>query len=66
MRRTGMAARISGIGGTAFGRHEGADTLALMTRAANAAIADAGVARKDVDGILVGYSTAMPDRKSVV
>ena len=44
MRRTGMAARISGIGGTAFGRHEGADTLALMTRAANAAIADAGVA----------------------
>ncbi len=60
MTRTGTAARISGIGGTAFGRHEGADTLALMARAANAAIADAGVARGEVDGILVGYSTAMP------
>lgn len=53
-------AQISGIGGTSFGRHEGEDTLSLMATAANAAIADAGVARTEVDGLLVGYSTAMP------
>lgn len=53
-------AQITGIGGTSFGRHEGEDTLSLMAMAANGAIADAGVERNAVDGILVGYSTAMP------
>ena len=43
-----MKAHISGVGGTAFGRHEGQDTLQLMARAANGAIGDAGVNRYDV------------------
>ena len=55
-----MKAHISGVGGTAFGRHEGQDTLQLMARAANGAIGDAGVDRAEVDGLLVGYSTGMP------
>ncbi|UOM35279.1 thiolase family protein [Acuticoccus sp. I52.16.1] len=53
-------ARIAGIGDTRFGRHEGRDTLDLMAEAASAALADAGRERGEVDGLLTGYSTAMP------
>ncbi|MGE0716364.1 MAG: thiolase family protein [Alphaproteobacteria bacterium] len=51
---------IVGAGDTAFGRHAGATTLDLMTRAAAAALADGGLARGDVDGLLCGYSTTHP------
>ena len=53
-------ARIVGVGDTAFGRLEGRDTLDLMSQAAERALADAGLARDAVDGVVTGYSTAMP------
>jgi acetyl-CoA acetyltransferase len=51
---------ITGVGLTAFGRHEGASTLDLMSEAAALALADAGLKRGEVDGFLCGYSTTMP------
>lgn len=51
---------VTGIGLTPFGRLEGQDTLALMSRAAAAALADAGLERREVDGLVCGYSTTMP------
>jgi acetyl-CoA acetyltransferase len=45
---------------TRFGRHEGASALDLMAAAANGVLADAGVARGDVDGVLCGYATTFP------
>jgi len=51
---------ITGVGLTAFGRHEGASTLGLMSRAAELAIEDAGLKRGEIDGLLCGYSTTMP------
>jgi acetyl-CoA acetyltransferase len=51
---------ITGVGLTAFGKHEGSSTLDLMSRAAELAIADAGLERAEIDGILCGYSTVQP------
>jgi acetyl-CoA acetyltransferase len=51
---------ISGVGLTPFGRLEGRTTLDLMSEAATAAIADAGLERREIDGVLCGYSTTMP------
>ncbi|NGX95306.1 MAG: thiolase family protein [Candidatus Afipia apatlaquensis] len=51
---------ISGVGLTAFGKHEGRSTLDLMTEAAEGALSDAGLRRADIDGLLTGYSTTMP------
>jgi acetyl-CoA acetyltransferase len=51
---------ITGVGLTAFGRHEGSSSLDLMSKAAGLAIADAGLKRADIDGILCGYSTVAP------
>jgi acetyl-CoA acetyltransferase len=51
---------ITGVGLTSFGRHEGASTLDLMGRAAELAIADAGLKRNEIDGVLCGYSTVQP------
>jgi acetyl-CoA acetyltransferase len=51
---------ITGVGLTAFGRHEGSSTLDLMSTAAELALADAGLKRADVDGFLCGYSTTLP------
>jgi acetyl-CoA acetyltransferase len=51
---------ITGVGLTSFGRHEGFSSLDLMSRAAALALADAGLARGEVDGILCGYSTVSP------
>src|ERR1700744_3716181 len=53
-------AYITGVGNTAFGRHEGRDTLDLMAEAARSALRDAELGRKDIDGLLCGYSTVMP------
>lgn len=51
---------ITGVGLTSFGKHEGRSTLDLMSMAAEQAVADAGLARRDIDGILCGYSTVQP------
>jgi acetyl-CoA acetyltransferase len=51
---------ITGVGLTSFGRHEGSSTLDLMSRAAELAIADAGLKRGEIDGVLCGYSTVQP------
>lgn len=51
---------ITGVGLTSFGRHEGSSSLDLMSRAADLALADAGLKRSEVDGILCGYSTVSP------
>lgn len=51
---------ITGVGLTAFGRHQGSSTLDLMSKAAELAIADAGLKRAEIDGVLCGYSTVQP------
>lgn len=51
---------ITGVGLTPFGKHPGRGTLDLMSIAASAALADAGLERREVDGLLTGYSTTFP------
>ncbi|MGB6394572.1 MAG: thiolase family protein [Bradyrhizobium sp.] len=51
---------ITGVGLTSYGKHEGLTSLDLMSMAAELAIADAGLARANIDGILCGYSTVSP------
>lgn len=51
---------ITSVGLTPFGRHEGHDTVDLMSTAAAAALDDAGLARGEIDGLITGYSTTMP------
>lgn len=51
---------VTGVGLTSFGRHEGQSSLDLMNTAAAAALADSGLARKDIDGLVCGYATTMP------
>ncbi len=51
---------VSATGLTAFGRHEGASPLTLMAQAARQALAEAGLRRRDVDGLITGYATTMP------
>ena len=51
---------ITGVGLTSFGRHEGSSTLDLMSKAAELAVADAGLKRGEIDGVLCGYSTVQP------
>ncbi|MEI7445527.1 MAG: thiolase family protein [Burkholderiales bacterium] len=51
---------LLGSGLTRFGRHDGRTTLDLMSEAAAAALADAGLERGDVDGLICGYATTMP------
>ncbi len=64
MRRLPRGARpmsvVTGIGLTPFGRLSGASTLDLMSRAAAEALADAGLERREVDGLITGYSTTHP------
>lgn len=51
---------VIGSGLTRYGRHEGSNTLALMTQATDLALADAGKARGVIDGLICGYSTTLP------
>jgi len=51
---------VTGVGLTSFGRHEGSSTLDLMSTAAELAMADAGLERRQIDGVICGYSTTMP------
>ena len=51
---------VTGVGLTSYGKHEGLSSLDLMSKAAELAIADAGLKRAEIDGILCGYSTVSP------
>ena len=51
---------ITGVGLTPYGKLPGRTTLDLMSEAAAAALADAGLERGDVDGLLCSYSTTFP------
>jgi acetyl-CoA acetyltransferase len=51
---------ITGVGVTSFGKHAGCSSLDLMSNAATLALADAGLKRNEIDGILCGYSTVSP------
>jgi acetyl-CoA acetyltransferase len=51
---------LSGVGLTPYGKLPGSSTLDLMSAAAGAALADAQLERKDIDGLLCGYSTTFP------
>ncbi len=51
---------ITGVGLTPFGKHPGRSTLDLMSDAAAAALADAHLERRQIDGLLTGYSTTFP------
>ena len=51
---------VIGSGLTRYGKHEGSNTLALMTQATDLALADAGMGRGDIDGLVCGYSTTLP------
>ena len=51
---------ITGVGLTPYGKHPDKNTLDLMSEAASAALADAQLERKDIDGLICGYSTTMP------
>jgi len=51
---------ITGVGLTPYGKLEGRSTLDLMSDAAQDAITDAELERKDIDGLITGYSTVLP------
>lgn len=51
---------ITGVGLTPYGKHPGKTTLDLMSEAATAALADAQLTRRDIDGLICGYSTTFP------
>jgi acetyl-CoA acetyltransferase len=51
---------ITGVGMTSFGKHPGSTTISLMSQAATMALADAGLERREIDGLVCGYSTTMP------
>src|ERR1700746_1390296 len=51
---------ITGVGLTSYGKHEGSSSLDLMSQAAALALADAGLKRNEIGGILCGYSTVSP------
>src|ERR1043165_7027740 len=51
---------VTGVGLTSYGKHEGSNSLDLMSKAAASAIADAGLKRSDIDGLLCGYNTVSP------
>jgi acetyl-CoA acetyltransferase len=51
---------ITGVGLTSYGKHEGSSSLDLTSQAAALALADAGLVRSEIDGILCGYSTVSP------
>ena len=53
-------AYVAGVAMTPFGKLAPADALALQCRAAEACLADAGVARGEVDAVLAGYATTLP------
>ena len=57
---TKLRAAITGIADTDVGKVEGSTSLGLQTQAALAAMADAGVSPRDIDGVLAAYSFTAP------
>ena len=51
---------ITGVGNTAFGRHEGLGAIDLMAQAAQQSLDSARLRRADIDGVLCGYATTLP------
>jgi acetyl-CoA acetyltransferase len=51
---------ITGVGATFFGKLPHHGTLDLMAEAAALALRDAELGRRDIDGLLCGYSTTLP------
>ncbi|MGO4306868.1 thiolase family protein [Cupriavidus sp. RAF12] len=56
----GVPTYVRGVANTPFGRLPGSTPLTLMAQAADGALADAGLARDQVDGVLCGYATTLP------
>jgi acetyl-CoA acetyltransferase len=52
-----VTAWITGVARTAYGVHAGVDSIGWQQRAAQAALADAGVDTDRIDGLVTGYST---------
>ncbi len=59
-RSLGQRARITGVGDTAFGELPGSSVLGLHAEAAAAALADAGITTREIDGIVCAYSLVEP------
>ena len=60
---------VTGVGLTSFGRHEGQSSLDLMALAATAALGDAGLTRRSVDGLVSRHGSdvvgcAQPSERS--
>ncbi|MGB3070924.1 MAG: thiolase family protein [Ottowia sp.] len=53
-------ARLTGVGHTQVGKLPGSSCMGLHDEAAHAAIADAGLKLRDIDGVLCAYSLAEP------
>jgi acetyl-CoA acetyltransferase len=53
-------AYLTGVAVTAFGKHPGRGPVELMEEAALSALADAGLPREAVDGLVSGYATTYP------
>ncbi|MBP6819092.1 MAG: thiolase family protein [Ferrovibrio sp.] len=51
---------IAGIGNTAYGKHPGRDRVSLIVEACANALADAGIEKDVVDGVLVKMANAEP------
>jgi len=51
---------IAGVGHTAYGKHPGRDRVSLIVEACRNALADAGIDKQMVDGVLVKMANAEP------
>jgi len=57
---TRTRARVTGVGNTRVGKLAGSSCMSLHDEAAHAALADAGLALNDMDGVLCAYSLSEP------
>jgi len=60
VRSAGHRARLTGVGCTRFGEIPGSSWLSLHADAAREALADAGLGKAKVDGIICAYSLLEP------
>lgn len=51
---------IRAAAATPFGRHEGSDSLDLMSQAAAQALRESGLERTEIGGVICGHSTTLP------
>lgn len=52
---------IAGVGHTSFGSHPGREPLSLIVEATRNAVADAGIEKDLIDGVLVKFPTSKPE-----